>query len=128
MTINNRPMGITIIAFLTGLFAVISICGNLAGLTFAPFQLFGHGGLGGAVGQAFGAIFALVLAAISLFIAWGLWNLQPWAFWALVITMILQLVNGGLFMRSWFCGTGLIPLLVLAYLFLDRNVRSAFHV
>ena len=128
MTTNNRPVGITIIAFLTGLFAVLSLCGNLAGLTFAPFQLFGHAGLGGSLGQAFGAIFGLALAAISLFIARGLWNLQPWAFWATVITMLLQLLNGGLWARGWICGVNIIPLVILLYLFLDRDVRAAFRV
>ncbi len=128
MTTNNRPMGITIIAFLTGLFAVISLCGNLAGLTFAPLQLFGHGGLGGTLGQGIGAIVGLVLAAISLFVAWGLWNLQPWAFWATVITMVLQLLSGSFWARGWICGVNIFPLLILLYLFLDKNVRAAFRV
>ncbi len=128
MTITNRPLGITIIAFLTGLFAILSLCGHLVGLVGAPFQIFGNAGIGGTFVQAFGAIFGLVLAGISLFIAWGLWNLQPWAFWATVITMVLQLLSGGIWARGWICGVNIIPIVILLYLFLDKDVRAAFHV
>ncbi len=128
MTTNNRPLGITIIAFLTGLFAILSLCGHAVGLVSAPLQLFGHAGLGGTFAQTFGAVFGLVLAGISLFIAWGLWTLQPWAFWATVITMVLQLLSGGIWARGWICGVNLIPILILAYLFLDKDVRAAFRV
>ncbi len=128
MTTTNRPLGITIIAFLTGLFAILSLCGHLVGLVGAPFQIFGNAGIGGTFVQAFGAIFGLVLAGISLVIAWGLWNLQPWAFWATVITMVLQLLSGGIWARGWICGVNIIPIVILLYLFLDKDVRAAFRV
>jgi hypothetical protein len=128
---NNRPLGITIIAFLIGLFALLSLCGNLAGLGFAPLKLFGEGGLGASLGATISSVIGLVLAVGSLMVAWGLWTLRPWAFWATVIIEVLNLFNGGwgltMGAHGFFCGLNLIPLLILAYLFLDKNVRLAFR-
>jgi hypothetical protein len=128
---NNRPLGITIIAFLIGLFALLSLCGHLAGLGIAPFRLFGEGGLGASLGATISSVFGLVLALGGLLIAWGLWTLRPWAFWATVLIEVLNLLNGGwgltLGARGFFCGLNLIPLIILAYLFLDKNVREAFR-
>lgn len=127
----SRPLGITIIAGLTGLFAILGLCGSLAGLGFAPFAIFGHGGFGAMFSQGFSALFGLILSLGSLCIAWGLWTLQPWAFWATVVIQVLNLLNGGLTyssgLRGLACGINIIPLLILAYLFLDKNVRSAFR-
>jgi hypothetical protein len=99
---NNRPLGITIIAGLMGLGAILSLCGNLAGLGFAPLQVFGSGG-----------------------------TLKPWAFWGAVLVQVLNLFNGGwgaiMGARGFSCGINLIPLIILAYLFLDKDVRAAFR-
>lgn len=128
---NNRPLGITIIAGLMGLTAFVSLCGHLAGLGLVPFQVF-NGGLLAPVGAAISSVFGLVLAVGSLMLAWGLWTLKPWAFWGAVLVEVLSLFNGGwgfiLGARGFiFFGINLIPLLILAYLFLDKDVRSAFR-
>ncbi len=128
--VSNRPMGITIIALIMGFFAVLGLCGSLIGLGFAPFSVF-NGGIGPMFSQGFNALFGLILAVGGLFVAWGLWTLQPWAFWATVIIEVLNLFNGGFGfsqgIRGLLCGFNIIPLLVLLYLFLDKNVRQAFH-
>src|SRR5581483_434737 len=127
----SRPLGITIIAGLMGLFSFLGLCGSLAGLGFAPFAVFGEGGLGAMFSAGFSSLFGLVLSLGGLFVAWGLWTLQPWAFWATVIIEVLNLLNGGLAfsggLRGAICGVNIIPLLILAYLFLDKDVRRAFR-
>jgi hypothetical protein len=129
--VNNRPTGITLIALVMGFFAVLSLCGSLVGLGFAPLSVLGSGGLGQMFSQGIGSLFGLVLALGSLFVAWGLWTLQPWAFWATVVIEVLSLLNGGLSfssgVRGLLCGAHIIPLLILLYLFLDKDVRRAFR-
>jgi hypothetical protein len=129
---SQRPLGITIIAFVMGFSAVLGICGSLAGLGFSPFALFGeNGGFGPMFSAGFASIVGLVLSLASLCVAWGLWTLQPWAFWATVIVEVLSLVNGGFSYsggaRGSVCGVAIIPLIVLIYLFANRNVRQAFR-
>jgi uncharacterized membrane protein (DUF2068 family) len=76
----------------------------------------------------------LILAIIELVLAWGLWTLQRWAFWATVIIAILEIIDG-LFGLSRGGGAGMfavivdivIPVIVLIYMFADRNVRAAFR-
>jgi len=65
-----------------------------------------------------------------LFVAWGLWTLKPWAFWTVVIVEVIHLVQAILSLtRGQGTGVGdlIFPIIILAYLFLDRNVRAAFR-
>jgi hypothetical protein len=128
---RTRPLGITIIATVLGFFALLSLCGSLTSLGFAPFAIFSDAGFGGMFSQGFGALFGLILAVAQLLLVVGLWTLQPWAFWATVIVEVLALFNGGFGvtqgLRGALCGINIIPLLVLAYLFLDKDVRRAFR-
>lgn len=114
MMTNRRPLGVTIISLLVAVGAVFEIIGGLAFLAIAP-----------AVG-----IFALIVGIISLFVAWGLWTLKPWAFWTVVIIEVIHLVQAILSIARG-QGTGIadlvIPIIILLYLFLDRNVRAAFR-
>ena len=131
VNVKTRPTGITIIALVMGFFAILSLCGSLTAFGFAPFAVFGSGGIGQMFSQGIGSLIGLVTALISLFVAWGLWTLQPWAFWATVILEVIQLLNGGLALssgiRGFFCSANIIPLLILLYLFLDKDVRRAFR-
>ena len=111
---NRRPLGVTIIAILVAIGAIFEIIAGVVGLAvFAPI-----------------GIFALIVGVISLFVAWGLWTLQPWAFWTVVIVEVIHLVQAILSMTRG-QGTGIgdlvIPIIILLYLFLDRNVRAAFR-
>ena len=128
---RTRPIGITIIATVLGFFALISLCGSLTGLGFAPFAIFTSAGLGGMFSQGFGSLFGLILAVAQLLLVVGLWTLQPWAFWATVIVEVLALFNGGFGatqgLNGLICGINIVPLLILAYLFLDKDVRRAFR-
>ena len=111
---NRRPLGVTIIAVLVAIGAIFEIIGGLALLAiFAPV-----------------GIFALIVGVISLFVAWGLWTLKPWAFWLVVIVEVIHLVQAVLSVaRGQGVGIGdiIFPVVILLYLFLDRNVRAAFR-
>jgi len=117
---TSRPLGVTIIAFVSGAFAALQLCGSLTSLGFAPFAIFGDGGFGAMFGAGVGGLVGAVVAVITLGLAAGLWNLQRWAFWA---TVVIQVIN---FLRFGFSLGGLIALGILAYMMLDKDVRRAF--
>ena len=111
---NRRPLGVTIIAILVAMGAIFEIIGGLALLALLP-----------PVG-----IVALIVGVISLFVAWGLWTLKPWAFWLVVIVEVIHLVQAVFALaRGQAVGIGDVafPVVILLYLFLDRNVRAAFR-
>ncbi len=111
---NRRPLGVTIIAILVAIGAIFEIIGGLVLLAvFAPV-----------------GILALIVGVVSLFVAWGLWTLKPWAFWMVVIVEVVHLIQAILSLtRGQGGGVGdlIFPIIILLYLFLDRNVRAAFR-
>ncbi len=124
-----RPLGITILAIILAIFGILALLGVILGFI-------GVSQLGGAVAGA--ATVALIIAAIFaiayLVLAWGLWTLKPWAFWATVVVMVLSLLEALFGLIVQHTGLGLtsiigliIPIVVLIYLFADRNVRAAFR-
>jgi len=119
ITGRSRPLGITIIAIILGIQGVLSI---IAGILLLA-------GSGGA--YAVPAIIALVLGVLYLIVAWGLWTLQPWAFWTTVVLEVITLINGIIALTQHNVATGLLyivlSLIILVYLFADRNVRAAFR-
>ena len=108
-----RPLGITIISIILGIEGILGIIGGIA--------LLGAGALG---------ITTLVLGVLHLVLAWGLWTVKTWAFWGTVILEVLVLING-IFGLSQNLGHGITSLvfavIVLIYMFADRNVRAAFR-
>ncbi len=130
-TVNRpRPLGITIIAIILGISAVLGLIAVILGLV-----ALGAAHLGGALATA--AIVALIIAAVfallELFLAWGLWTLKPWAFWATAVIEAIRILDAlyALFVQHAALGAAIlgliIPLIILIYLFADRNVRAAFH-
>lgn len=115
-----RPLGITIIAIIMGIQGILGI---IAGITLL---------IGSASGGLFAAgIITLVLGVLYLILAWGLWTLQTWAFWATVILEVIALLDGifALGQSGFFSGivNVVLALIILIYLFADRNVRAAFR-
>ncbi|HZS77265.1 MAG TPA: hypothetical protein VFA41_11685 [Ktedonobacteraceae bacterium] len=113
-----RPLGITIIAVIL---AIQGILGIIAGI-----MLLSAGAGVGTLG-----VITLILGVLYLVLAYGLWTLKTWAYWGTIILEILALLNGilGLGMHSF--ATGIFSLIfaivVLIYMFADRNVRAAFR-
>ena len=121
LTGRSRPLGITIIAIILGIQGILSIIAGIFSLTASV------------VHPAFAVvgIITLILGILYLFLAWGLWTLQPWAFWGVVVLEFIALMNGIFALSQRYIGTGLlnivISLVILIYLFADHNVRAAFR-
>ena len=109
-----RPLGVTIIAILVALGAVLQIIFALTALGSTPGF----------------AIFSLIIGVLYLGLAWGLWTLRPWAFWSTVVVSAIGLVEA-IFGLIGGQGNSVISLIIFVvifvYLLMDRNVRAAFR-
>ena len=121
VTGRSRPLGITIIAVIMGIQGILGIIAGILSLTAS----------GANPAFAVAGIITLILGVLYLVLAWGLWTLQPWAFWATVVLEVIALINGIFALTQGNTGTGLLnivlALIILIYLFADRNVRAAFR-
>lgn len=115
LTTRARPLGITIIAIIMAVQGILGIIGGILSL-----------GVASSVG-----IIALILGVLYLVLAWGLWTLKPWAFWGTVILEVLTILNGIFGLTQGVVATGIgsliFAIVVLIYMFADRNVRAAFR-
>jgi uncharacterized membrane protein (DUF2068 family) len=112
---RTRPLGITIIAVIVAIYGILNIISGIALL-----------GASATIG-----VISIILGVLDLVLAWGLWTLQRWAFWATALIEVLSLING-IFGLTQGGGVSailsiVIPLIILIYLFADRNVRAAFR-
>ena len=108
---GERPSGITILAILYilgGLFAIGTGAMMLAGGSMIPF----FGGFVAAVGATY-----VIIGLIDFAIAYGLWNLQPWARTVAIIFAIIGLLGFPI-------GT-IISIIILWYLF-KPEIKEAF--
>ena len=122
---TKRPLGITIIAILLFISAVIEIISGIfifIGSTLAsPID-----------GLLLGWI-PLALGVITFIVAWGLWTLKPWAYWVTliveIISIVLNLFNLGRPQHSVLgvISGGIISLIIVIYLLVDSDVRRAFR-
>jgi len=123
----RRPFAITILAILMFISAVIEIIGGLT-------SVIGNTPTGTASDVLLGW-FPLVLGVITLILAWGLWTIKPWAYWG---TLVVEIVNilihffGFLGLPKTHSALavisgGVISIIIVIYLLVDRNVRRAFQ-
>jgi hypothetical protein len=124
----RRPLGITIISILMFISAVIEIIGGLT-------SVIGNTPTGTASDVLLGW-FPLVLGVVTLILAWGLWTLKPWAYWGTLVVEILNILihffgflglpktHSALAVVSG----GIISIIIVIYLLVDRHVRRAFQV
>src|SRR5579859_1249645 len=107
-----RPLGITIIAVLLALGGALTI-------VLIALPVLGVSALWGIV--------YLALGIADFAIAYSLWQLMKWAFWATVaievLALVLNLLNGTLLSLN-----SILAVIILVYLFADNNVRRAFDV
>ncbi len=123
-TRTRRPLGISIIAILLFIQAVFEIVVGI-------FSFLGRFITNPLAGLLVGWI-PLALGVLLFILAWGLWTLKPWAYW---VTLVLEIVNivlhflGYQQTHSLFAviSGGIISIIVVIYLLVDRNVRRAFQ-
>lgn len=123
---RKRPLGVTIIA-------IIEIIGAIA-LLLLSFA---------AISTPFG-ISMVIAAIIRLIVAWGLWTLKRWAFWVAVVfealhfcynlydlltnhSTAIEAATGMSVTKGSVLFSLILNLVILIYLFADRNVRAAFR-
>ena len=124
---TRRPLGITIIAILLLISAVIEIIGGLSSAFGYPMT--------GTVSDFLLGWFPLILGIIELILAWGLWTLKSWAYWGTLVVEIVIILNhffGFLGLPRTHSALavisgGIVSIIIVIYLLVDRNVRRAFQ-
>ena len=138
---QQRPLGVTILSILIGLQGLgeiligILAVGALMAIGHA-FRGHGHTNVATALdilGWILG-ILPLVVGAITLIIAIGLFLLKRWAYWTTVVVSIIflirqvyELIQPRETYTLVIIGT-IIPVVILLYLLLDPHVRRAFRL
>jgi hypothetical protein len=94
---RGRPLGVTIVAILIGIFGFLLLVSGallLAGASgFAIVGLPSHFfGVGGPVAGLVGLVVGLVLLGLAL----GLWNLRMWAYVLSLVFVLFELISFGL--------------------------------
>jgi hypothetical protein len=123
-SLRRRPLGVTLIAFLTGMQALALL---LSALLIIIGVLSGSGFTAALTTLS---IVSLGFAVFLLFFAYGLWQLRGWAFWT---TIVLQTANAlasvvallALWQLSSLLGL-LLSALILGYFLRSSRVRQAF--
>ena len=124
---RKRPLGITIIAILLFISAVIEIIGGLSSVIGTTPT--------GTISDVLLGWFPLAMGVVELVLAWGLWTLKPWAYWG---TLVVEIVNilvhffGFLGLPRTHSALavisgGIVSIIIVIYLLVDRNVRRAFQ-
>jgi len=124
-TTRKRPLGVSIIAILLFISALVEIFFGVIILVSSLFASLLAALLVGWI--------PLAIGVLSLILSWGLWTLKAWAYWITVIlevfNIVIHLFSIGQTNHSFFdiFGGGIISLIILIYLLVDRNVREAFR-
>ncbi len=131
MVSNDRPAGVTLLAFLQLISGLLGLCvPTVMLLGGAALTLFGGGLLGGLGMLIAGLMF--IAPVLHLLVAVGALGLRPWAWWLGVIATGLDVL--GVALNIWNGAGALATLLpagfsvvVLVYL-LSPGVRKAFKI
>jgi len=124
---RRRPLGITIIAILLFISAVIEIISGISSVIGSTPT--------GTISDVLLGWFPLVLGVIELVLAWGLWTLKPWAYWGTLVVEILIILNHFFGLLGLprthsalaIISGGIVSIIIVIYLLVDRNVRRAFQ-
>src|SRR5207249_5103171 len=126
-TIRKRPLGITLIAILLFISAVIEIIGGLSSVIGTPPT--------GTLSDVLLGWFPLILGVIELVLAWGLWTLKPWAYWgtllAEIVIILIHFFDSLAFPRTHSAPAGLsgglFSFFIVFYLMLVRSGGRTFQ-
>lgn len=120
----GRPVGVTILAVLDFLGAVLCVLGGIGMMVGGGFmatlinqqgsQGAGAGaGIVAALGAALG-VFLFISAAIGVLLGWGLWKLKNWARIVTIVLAVLGVVGALLGLATAFIHFSMFVLLVIA--------------
>ncbi len=138
---RKRPALVSIISLLMGLHSllllVLGILALVAVITGGKVNAFAGTSLAGAVDVL--SVTWLVEGLILFVLAWGLWTLRLWAYWATLALEFLNLLGSSLALAApqpsfwqsadWVVALGIIFSLVILVCFLiGGGIRSAFSV
>jgi len=127
---RSRPLGITIIAAILGISAVLALVMLILGLIH--LSLLGLGA-GMTPATSLALLGAVILGFFEIALAWGLWTLRPWAYWTTAFIEAIRVIFGLyiVFVLHEAIVAGIlsliIPIVILVYLFADHRVRAAFR-
>ena len=126
----NRPLGVTIIAILAFINGLLGLC--------VPGLLIVGGGVGALFSGGLGLIVVcggLLLAAgplLWLAVAYGAWNLRPWAWWLgivatgiTVVGVVVNIISGAGILQA--VASAPLSIVIFIYLLLP-DIRRAFAV
>ena len=125
---RQRPRGITIISIVLWILGILAVIGSIGSIVLVNAAV--HSAALDTIATVI-LIISAILGIAEIVLGWGLWTLKPWAFWATVVVEALIVIvelynviavhnNLGLFYL-------ILGLVILIYLFADRNVRAAFR-
>ncbi len=132
----QRPLGVTIIAILMALQGVLLFLTSAIGfLVFLAALSTNHASpLTSVIIVGILDAVLLLVSMLSLLVSWGLWMLKRWAFWFTVVTQLVSLLSSvGMLTQTGNSTTTtttsniVFAIIILIYLFTDRNVRAAFR-
>ena len=127
---HSRPTGISIIAVLLFVAAALDIVYGLLAMVKVPTFVTSSGV---AVVVQISPWGFLLSGLLTFLVGYGLWTLRGWAFWAVAILEIANLIFGFVLLFSAFnvwavLLSMVIPAVILIYFFADRHVREAFNI
>ena len=128
---DRRPGGVTALAILVGIVGVVALVIGFISLIGAGATWLGQSDASAIPAVAI-ASFYIAVGLVTLFVAWSLMNLRPWAWMLAVGVVVLQLVGhvvsvvAGDIGVSQAIAASVIPVIVLVYLTRPR-VRGVFR-
>lgn len=133
----RRPLGVTIIAIILFIEGILELLAAILAFLAAHAVHVHVRNVLGMAGDVFAntlGIIALVIAVVTLLVAWGLFTLKSWAFWTVVVVEVITVIHEILRFFQPNSNTAsiiaalVLPVIILLYMFLDANVRRAFRV
>jgi hypothetical protein len=127
---KSRPTGVSILAILLAIQGLSEVAYGLLMLLAAPGFVALAGDVTAVVRVSPWGFLLSGLLALTL--AYGLWILKSWAFWATVLLELFNLLGGTLqLFTAYYPGAVLlsmiIPAVILIYFLADDHVREAFN-
>ncbi len=126
----NRPLGVTIIAILAFINGLVGLC--------VPGLVIIGGGISALFSGGLGLVIVcggLLLAAgpiLWLIVAYGAWNLRPWAWWVgmvatgvTVVGVVINIINGVGILQA--VASAPLSVIIFIYLLLP-DIRRAFGI